>query len=332
MQEAKDKFPDFDYSKSKYLGAFEPITFDCPIHGEQKRRASDFLKGNYGCSACGNDQTGYAGYRIRRLQSGDPSVKSRPTRIALMKMDVWGIKTYKLGITTRTLEARYREAMVTVYFEAILAELDALMLEQLLHQKYRNDQDNRVKFKGMQDGKRWSGDEELYFKRTVKPMLSDLKYHVQELSCKDPNYWDRFPELEIPSDKPRESTFGKGKRIIPRPVISLDTKEIYPSATEAARRLKTSQGDLSSVCRGKRRTTKGLRFAYLDDYEQGTVPIFKPLNGNKRRVRCVDTGKVYTSAREAAGDTGASAGKIDMVCQGKRKTTGGLRWEYVDEK
>jgi len=331
VQKARDKFPNLDFGKTQYQGSGKSISFICPEHGEQSCRAADLFRSYYGCPACGNEQVGYAGYRIRRLMSGDPLVTSRPTRIALMKMNIWGIETYKLGVTTRTLEARYKEALDTVYYETVLDELDALMLEHLLHTKYKDDQDLRVKKKGMRDGERWSGDEELYFKHSLKSILADLKYHVQALSENDSNYWQRFPDLELPSAKTRKSTFAKylNKN---RPVICLETKTIYPSAGEAARKLKTSQGNLSMVCRGLRGDVKGLRFAFLDDYESGNVPVFVPSKRNRRQVRCIDTGEVFASLMEGAKSKGINSSKITSVCKGKRKTTGGLRWEYVDKE
>ena len=330
IQVAQSKFPDLDFTQTQYHGSDKQISFICPDHGEQKRLARSFLSSYYGCPACGNEQVGYAGYRLRRLMSGDPLVKSRPTRIALMKMNIWGIETYKLGVTTRTLEKRYRESLVKVYYETVLDEIDALMLEHFLHVKYQANQDARVKKKGMRDGQRWAGDEELYFKRAIEPMLADLKFHVQALSEKDSNYWDRFPELELPDDKPRESKFTKSEYGIPRPVICLDDNQIYPSAAEAARKIKATQGNVSMVCRGERQKVKGLRFAYLDDYESGGVPKFIPEKGNRRQVRCVDTGEVFASLTEAAKAKGINSSKITSVCKGKRKTTGGLHWEYVD--
>lgn len=216
IQEAQDKFPDFDFNQTQYQGSEEPISFICPEHGKQTRLARSFLSSYYGCPACGNEQIGYAGYRIRRLMSGDPLVTSRPTRIALMKMNIWGIETYKLGVTTRTLRERYTRYHIKVYFEAVLDELDALMLEHLLHTKYRGDHDPRVKYEGMRRGKHWSGNEELYFRRALKPIQADLKFHVDALSENDPNYWDRFPELELPDDEPREITFRDGEYNLPR--------------------------------------------------------------------------------------------------------------------
>lgn len=56
----------------------------------------------------------------------------------------------------------------------------------------------------------------------------------------------------------------------------------------------------------------------------------------KRLVRCVDTGKVYASSRDAA-EILATQGvlvtpeAISTVCREKQRSSGGLRWEYVSE-
>lgn len=49
----------------------------------------------------------------------------------------------------------------------------------------------------------------------------------------------------------------------------------------------------------------------------------------KRAVIDLETGTVYEGIHEAAEATGLAATKICAVCKGKRKTTGGKRWEYV---
>ena len=49
----------------------------------------------------------------------------------------------------------------------------------------------------------------------------------------------------------------------------------------------------------------------------------------KQPVRNLDTGIVYPGIHEAAERTGLSATRICAVCRGRRKSTGGHRWEYV---
>ena len=48
-------------------------------------------------------------------------------------------------------------------------------------------------------------------------------------------------------------------------------------------------------------------------------------------VRCLDTMAIYESQTEAAKQLGLWATHISHVCTGARKTTGKLRFEFVDE-
>ena len=51
---------------------------------------------------------------------------------------------------------------------------------------------------------------------------------------------------------------------------------------------------------------------------------------HKRRIRCLDTGEVFESFADAARKTGLNRTKIVSVCTGKRRTTGGMRFEYEE--
>lgn len=46
-----------------------------------------------------------------------------------------------------------------------------------------------------------------------------------------------------------------------------------------------------------------------------------------KKVRCLETGKIYCSGWEAYRQTGIS--HIHCACNGDRKTAGGFHWEYV---
>lgn len=54
---------------------------------------------------------------------------------------------------------------------------------------------------------------------------------------------------------------------------------------------------------------------------------------HKRMVRCVETGKIYSSVSEAANDINyKSVSHISSCCTGRKKTAGGFHWEYVGER
>lgn len=53
------------------------------------------------------------------------------------------------------------------------------------------------------------------------------------------------------------------------------------------------------------------------------------LKALKKPVMCIETGKIYDSARTAAKALNLQYSKISLVCHGKRKTTGGLHFKFV---
>ena len=54
-----------------------------------------------------------------------------------------------------------------------------------------------------------------------------------------------------------------------------------------------------------------------------------PKSQKKKKVRCVETGKVYKTAAEASRETGISASAIRNVLVWANRTAGGYRWEYI---
>ncbi len=51
-----------------------------------------------------------------------------------------------------------------------------------------------------------------------------------------------------------------------------------------------------------------------------------------RKIRCVETGKIFDSIKTAAEHYGLKRPNISAVLAGKNKTSGGFHWEYVDGK
>ena len=58
--------------------------------------------------------------------------------------------------------------------------------------------------------------------------------------------------------------------------------------------------------------------------------IDKASLAKEHKVRCVTTGKIYNSIKEACEEYGLSHPNIVACCNGRRHTCGGLKWEYAD--
>jgi hypothetical protein len=57
----------------------------------------------------------------------------------------------------------------------------------------------------------------------------------------------------------------------------------------------------------------------------------KLIESRQRKVMCLETGEIFKSGREAAEKLNLCRSKISNVCHGKRKSTGGYKFVFVDE-
>lgn len=70
-------------------------------------------------------------------------------------------------------------------------------------------------------------------------------------------------------------------------VVNLDTGKTYRTATDAARDVSKgkAQGEMvARVCRGERSHYRGEHFAFLKDYQNGTIPEYKGKTKRKASV------------------------------------------------
>jgi hypothetical protein len=65
-----------------------------------------YLRGStHKCPDCGNENVGQGAYRLRRLL--DTGEEGRMTWVVVGEVEVFGIRSVKVGMTSRTLSARY---------------------------------------------------------------------------------------------------------------------------------------------------------------------------------------------------------------------------------
>ena len=58
----------------------------------------------------------------------------------------------------------------------------------------------------------------------------------------------------------------------------------------------------------------------------------KSVEVTRRPVRCIETGIVYPSIKQASRELNINASGISNVLSGRIKSTKGLHWEYVDKE
>jgi len=110
-----------------------------------------------------------------------------------------------------------------------------------------------------------------------------------------------------------------------KPVID-SNGTIYESARAAERELGISEGNVSAVCKNKKRTTKGLAFSYdLTSIPEvrSKITLTKPVIDSN--------GKIFQSIKEASEFYSISYDSIKSVCLNKNKTAGGVSFKWYSE-
>lgn len=114
-----------------------------------------------------------------------------------------------------------------------------------------------------------------------------------------------------------------------RPVINIDTREIFASADEAGRAIGVHGNSIRSVCGNKPHHFRsgGYRWAYLDSV--GDAPKEVPVP-QKRRVICIETGEIFQSTGIAAKAKKLGCAEIiRRACKSNGKCkSGGYHWRY----
>jgi group I intron endonuclease len=134
----------------------------------------------------------------------------------------------------------------------------------------------------------------------------------------------------------------KSKHPFAKKVIRLNDMKIYGSAVEAAEEIGVTAKSIYQVCRGNNganfgKDGKWYQFSY---YEEGKVYKAKEYDERKsklpKKVKCINTGEVFNSTREAAQKMNLNQSKISLCCNGKRSYTGKsndgvpLKWTFVE--
>ena len=158
------------------------------------------------------------------------------------------------------------------------------------------------------------------------------------------------PRTEEEKQRAREAWTGSGNPNA-RPVICLETLDVYETAVEAQKATGASKVCDCAKRIKKHRTSGGYHWAYYDpdkpiDYyvelldkyiaEESAPTVVSELarkltsERSSVQIRCLETGKVYPSLRAAAKEYGISSAGICNCCKGKNHTAGGHHWAYYD--
>lgn len=104
------------------------------------------------------------------------------------------------------------------------------------------------------------------------------------------------------------------------PVKCLTDGLEFESMSSAAEYYDIDLSSLSKVCLGKRKTVAGKQFEFINEKHDCSFEKIK-------KVRCGN--KIFNSVREAAKFYNIDSSSITKVCKGKRRSVGGLIFEYA---
>lgn len=130
-----------------------------------------------------------------------------------------------------------------------------------------------------------------------------------------------------------------------RPIIDLETLEIYESIMDASRKLNVSSGHIATTLKEKRYTIKNRYLEYLPnnilDLESWSNNLltdkklekkYKDLKKfQQKAIFCVETGEIFESIKQAAKQLNLDSSRISAVCKNKRKSTGNYSFKYFKE-
>ena len=148
-------------------------------------------------------------------------------------------------------------------------------------------------------------------------------------------------------------------KLIKKPIICIDTGEIFDSVKSAAEKSGVTHSCVSMALNGKTKTAGGYRWAYLnseDKVSEETSERMGRTNRGKKQsaeqvkkrvahwkgktrenfhsykpVFCVETGKIFASVKIAAEAVGVHQSFLSKVLHGIKKTAGGYHWKFAKE-
>lgn len=161
------------------------------------------------------------------------------------------------------------------------------------------------------------------------------------------------------------------KERIRKKVKCIQNNTIYNSIKEASKALNIKENCISRNCLGKSEFAKGLKFEYVNEKDRSRAVVFckkekrkkHSEESNKRKsqalmgknnpnygkkmsdeakenlrklwskpIKCIETGQIFNSAKEASSILKINSVSIGKVCNGKAKTAGGFTFKFISKK
>ena len=119
----------------------------------------------------------------------------------------------------------------------------------------------------------------------------------------------------------------KARMKLSKPIICVETKEIFWSIQTAAECFNISEGNIVAVLSGRQITAGGFHWQYADDELNKKI---RDTDKRKKAIICTENGNVFDSVEQAAINMSLNPCGISHVLNGRTKTCGGFHFEYLD--
>jgi len=174
---------------------------------------------------------------------------------------------------------------------------------------------------------------EIARKRVYTP---EMRKRMSDARKGKPHYYARGKIIEDWHKKLISEANSGSKNAKARKVICLDTCKVYDTILEASKDTGCSSEGIGNVCGNRKIKTHNLHWAYYDEtkdmkYYHHLLKVKLSIERPplEKKVRCVETGKIYPSMRAVRDELGVQISVVSMCCNGKGKTAGGFHWEFA---
>lgn len=138
-----------------------------------------------------------------------------------------------------------------------------------------------------------------------------------------------------PKSEAARANMRKAQAYTRKSVVCVETGKIFESILAAGEYYGIRGGEISDTCNGNRNTAGGLHWSLLEDWlkmdDAAKAEILAKKPHRWRKVRCVETGEIFSSTREAARSCNGDHKVIARACKKSTRTAYGYHWKILND-